>query len=406
MTDAANTNAIQSLDGIRVLDLATFIAGPFSTTIMGEFGAEVIKIEQPGIGDPLRRFGTTAPCGDSLIWLQESRNKKCITLDLRKPDGKALLEELVKQSDVVVENFRTGTLERWGVGWEVLHAINPRLIMLRVTGYGQTGPKAREPGFARIAHAFSGLTHLAGEADGPPLMPGSTTLADYLSGAYGMMGVMLALRSRDRTGQGQYIDIALYEPIFRFLDEMVPVYGFNGFVRQRMGADTVNVVPHSHYPTADGKWVAIACTNDKMFARLATVMEQPELADDDRFGHIEKRLAKRAEVNAVVTVWTSSLNQDQLLSQLAEGEVPSGPIYDVADIFQDPQYAARGDLVTWHGERIDEITMPTVMPKLSETPGRINHLGAQLGAHNEAIYGALLGLSAQRMDELKTWGVI
>ncbi|MEM7404539.1 MAG: CoA transferase [Pseudomonadota bacterium] len=400
------TTPARPLEGIRVLDLATFLAGPFCSTLLAEFGAEVIKVEQPGTGDPLRRFGTMTDCGDSLVWLQESRNKRCITMDLKSPRGKELMEQLVCQSDVLVENFRTGTLEKWGLGWERLHELNPRLVMLRVTGYGQTGPKARDPGFARIAHAFSGLTHLAGEPDGPPLMPGSTTLADYLSGTYGAFGVMMALRSRDQTGIGQYIDIALYEPVFRFLDEMAPAYAFNGFIRERMGADTVNVVPHSHYPTADGKWVAIACTSDKMFARLADAMEQPELAHEDAFGRIERRLAERPEVNRIVGQWTSSLPQSDLLERLKSGEVPSGPIYNIADIFADAQYQAREDLVTMGDERIESITMPNVFPVLSRTPGKVEHLGRGLGADNDTVLGDLLGLNEAERQALKDDNVI
>lgn len=399
-------SAARPLEGLRVLDLATFLAGPFCTTLMAEFGAEVIKVEQPGSGDPLRKFGTPTDCGDSLVWLQEARNKKCVTLNLKEPRGKALLERLVQESDVLVENFRTGTLEKWGLGWEHLHAINPRLIMLRVTGYGQTGPKARDPGFARIAHAFSGLTHLAGEADGPPLMPGSTTLADYLSGTYGIMGVLMALRSRDQTGVGQYIDIALYEPVFRFLDEMAPAYAFNGYVRNRMGADTVNVVPHSHYPSADGKWIAIACTSDKMFARLADAMDAPELASPERFGLIAKRLEERPEVNRIVAEWTSSLPQEELLAKLKAGEVPSGPIYDVADIFADAQYQAREDLIEMADERNNSITMPGVFPKLSRTPGSVQHLGRALGADNGEIFGELLGLDDGERKSLEDDGII
>ncbi len=399
-------SAARPLEGLRVLDLATFLAGPFCTTLMAEFGAEVIKVEQPGSGDPLRKFGTPTDCGDSLVWLQEARNKKCVTLNLKEPRGKALLERLVQESDVLVENFRTGTLEKWRLGWEHLHAINPRLIMLRVTGYGQTGPKARDPGFARIAHAFSGLTHLAGEADGPPLMPGSTTLADYLSGTYGIMGVLMALRSRDQTGVGQYIDIALYEPVFRFLDEMAPAYAFNGYVRNRMGADTVNVVPHSHYPSADGKWIAIACTSDKMFARLADAMDAPELASPERFGLIAKRLEERPEVNRIVAEWTSSLPQEVLLAKLKAGEVPSGPIYDVADIFADAQYQAREDLIEMADERNNSITMPGVFPKLSRTPGSVQHLGRALGADNGEIFGELLGLGDGERKSLEDDGII
>ncbi|MCZ6471958.1 MAG: CaiB/BaiF CoA-transferase family protein [SAR324 cluster bacterium] len=394
------------LDGIRVLDIATFLAGPFCSSIMGEFGADVIKIEQPGVGDPLRKFGTPTESGDSLVFLSEARNKKSISLDLRQPEGVELLKRLVAISDVVVENFRTGTLEKWGVGYEHLSAVNAGLVMLRVTGYGQTGPKSKEPGFARIAHAFSGLSYLAGEPGGPPLMPGSTSLADYLAGTYGAIGVLMALRHRDRTGEGQYIDIALYEPIFRYLDEIVPAFARHGFVRERMGADTVNVVPHSHYPTQDGKHIAIACTSDKMFARLAEVIGQPELARDDRFGKVSARLQARDEVNRIVAEWTSSKLRNQALEELKAGEVPSGPIYNIAEIFADPHYAARGVLEKVMDERVGEVTVPAVMPKLSKTPGRIKHLGPPFAAHNDDIYGKLLGLSRDEQEALKAKGVI
>lgn len=400
------TGTAMPLEGVRVLDLATFLAAPFCSTIMGEFGAEVIKVEQPGVGDPLRKFGTPNKSGDTLVFLSEARNKKSISLDLRKPEGAELLKKLVAKSDVVVENFRTGTLEKWGLGYEVLSGINPGLVMLRVTGYGQTGPKAREPGFARIAHAFSGLSYLAGEPDGPPLMPGSTSLADYLAGTYGALGVLLALRHRDRTGEGQYIDIGLFEPIFRYLDEIAPAYADSGYVRERMGADTVNVVPHSHYPTRDGKHVAIACTSDKMFARLADVMEKPELAEPERYGAIAARLENRAEVNRIVAEWTGGMTQAALLKKLREGEVPSGPIYNIAEIFADPQFAARGLLQKIQDERAGEVTVPAALPKLSRTPGSIRHLGPALAAHNREIFGDLLGVAAEEMEALKTKGVI
>ncbi|MFT5392718.1 MAG: crotonobetainyl-CoA:carnitine CoA-transferase CaiB-like acyl-CoA transferase [Gammaproteobacteria bacterium] len=394
------------MKGVRVLDLATFLAGPFCGTILGEFGAEVIKIEQPKVGDPLRKFGTIAESGEALIWLTESRNKKSITLDLRQPEGAEILKRLVSESDVLIENFRTGTLEKWGVGWETLKAINPKLVMLRITGFGQTGPKARDPGFARIAHAFSGLSYLAGEPDGGPLMPGSTTLGDYLSGTYGALGVLMALRVAERNGEGQYVDIGLYEPVFRFLDEMASVYAYNGYVRERMGADTVNVCPHSHYPTKDGKWIAIACTNDRMFARLANVMEQPELAQPDRFEAVAVRLDNRAEVNRIVTKWTSNLDQVDVLELCRQGEVPSGPIHNVADIFADPQYKARENLVKFPHEGIGEITMPGVMPRLSATPGRIRHLGPALGEHIDDVLGGLLGIPSEAIAALRDKGVI
>lgn len=394
------------LDGIRVLDIATFLAGPFCSTVLGEFGADVIKVEQPGVGDPLRKFGTPHACGDSLVWLSESRNKKSITLNLRDAEGAELLKQLVAQSHIVVENFRTGTLERWGVGYDDLKAINPQIIMLRVTGYGQTGPKAREPGFARIAHAFSGLSYLAGEPNGKPLMPGSTTLGDYLAGTYGALGVLMALRVAERTGEGQYVDIGIYEPVFRYLDEIAPAYEQTGFVRERMGADTVNVVPHSHYPTADGHWIAIACTSDKMFARLTDAMGQPELATDARYATTPARLERRDEVNGIVAAWTGSLSRDAALARLRDGEVPSGPIYSIADIFEDPQFAARRDIVRVGDHRAAPIAIPATMPLLSATPGGVDRLGPALGEHNAEIYGTLLGLDEGRRSELTEMGVI
>ncbi|HUJ74885.1 MAG TPA: CoA transferase, partial [bacterium] len=359
----------QPLQGIRVLDLATFLAGPFCAATLGEFGAEVIKVEQPGAGDPLRTFGTPAtPSGNTLMWLSEGRNKKSITLDLRKPDGAELFGRLVEQSQVVVENFRPGTLEKWGLGFEALSRINPGLIMVRISGYGQTGPRRHQPGFARVAHAFCGLSHLVGMPDGPPLMPGSTSLADYISGVYGALGVLLALRVKEQTGRGQYVDIGLYEPMFRLLDELAPAYAWNGTVRGRMGADTVNAVPHSHYPTQDGKWVAIAATNDKMFARLAEAMGQPALALSDQYGKAASRIAAREHINRLVAEWTSTLPRDELLRLCAQLEVPCGPIYDIAEIFQEEQYAARENMLRVLDSRVGAVTVPNVVPRLSETP--------------------------------------
>ena len=394
------------LEGIRVLDIATFIAAPFAAAGLGEFGAEVIKIEKPGDGDSLRGLGTPSPAGDSYNWLNEARNKKCVTLDLRHPKGVELFKRMVAESDVVVENFRPGTLEKWGLGYDVLSRINEGLILLRVSGYGQTGPKRSLPGFARIAHAFCGLTYLTGQPDTPPLMPGSTTLADYLTGIYGAYGVLLALRVKERTGKGQVIDIALYEPMFRFLDELAPVYAATGHVRERMGADTYNSVPHSHYPTRDGQWVAIACTNDKMFARFAEMIGRPELAADDAFGKKPARMAAREEVNKIVSDWTSTLTRDQVVDACAAGEVPCGPIYSIADIMSDPHYAARGDLLTVDDPRAGEVTVPAPMPFLSATPGRLNHLGAAIGQHNATVFGEWLGIGEEELERLKAEGVV
>jgi crotonobetainyl-CoA:carnitine CoA-transferase CaiB-like acyl-CoA transferase len=268
---------VKPLQGIRVLDVSSFLAGPFCSTQLAEFGAEVIKIELPKVGDALRKFGTITKAGDSLPWLQECRNKKSATLDLRKPEGAEILKRLVSQADVLVENFQPGTLEKWGLGWEVLKTQNHKLVMVRISGFGQTGPYSPRPGFGRIGNAFGGLSYLAGYPDRAPVTPGSATIPDYLAGLYGALGVMFALRARDMTGRGQFIDIGLYEPIFRILDELAASYHYNGYVRERMGPGTVNVVPHSHYPTKDGRWIAIACTSDKIFERLECCRKSPDL---------------------------------------------------------------------------------------------------------------------------------
>ena len=397
---------MQALEGCRVLDIATFLAGPFCATQLGEFGAEVIKVELPEVGDATRRFGTTSACGDSLPWLSESRNKKCVTLDLRKPDGAALLKRLVAIADVLVENFQPGTMERWGLGWDALRAVNPRLIMVRVSGYGQTGPYRDRPGFGRIGNAFGGLSFLAGYPDRAPVTPGSATIPDYLAGLYGALGALLALQARQKTGQGQVVDIGLYEPVFRILDELAPAFQQTGFVRQRMGPGTVNVVPHSHYPTRDGRWIAIACTSDKIFARLAEAMEAPELAEPAKWGLLARREAERAAVDAAVAAWTGRHDRAELLAKCEAAQVPCGPVYAIDEIFEDAQYAARGNILRTRDARIGEIAVPNLVPRLSETPGEVRWLGPALGAHNDAVYRDMLGLDDGELQRLRRVGVI
>ncbi len=398
-----------ALAGLRVLDCATFIAGPYCATFLAEFGAEVVKVEQPGSGDPTRRFGTPTPCGDSLVWLSEARNKKSITIDLRNPQGAALLLQLAAKADVLIENFRPGTLERWGLGWEALKQANPRLVMVRISAYGQTGPSSRLPGFGRIANAFGGLSFLAGEPGRPPVTPGSATLPDYLSGMYGALGALAALRARDSNGEGRVVDVGLYESVFRILDELAPAYHYGGFVRQRMGAGTVNAVPHSHYPTSDGRWVAIACTSDKIFARLATLMGMPEVAHHGRWGSIAQREAEREAVDGAVAAWTGARTREEVLARCNAAEVPCGPVYSVAEIFDDPQYRARGN-ITWVPEPrlpdVGALAVPNVVPRLSATPGRIESLGPPLGAHTEAVLHEWLGVSAADIAALRAAGAI
>jgi succinyl-CoA:(S)-malate CoA-transferase subunit B len=397
---------VRPLDGLKVIDVASFLAGPFCSTQLAEFGADVIKLELPKVGDALRRFGTITPSGDSLPWLSECRNKKSATLDLRKPEGAELLKALIKESDVLVENFQPGTLEGWGLGWDVLKEVNPRLIMVRITGYGQTGPYKGRPGFGRIGNAFGGLSYLAGYPDRPPVTPGSATIPDYMAGLYGALGVLLAMQALAKTGRGQVIDIGLYEPIFRILDELAPSYHMKGYVRERMGPGTVNVVPHSHYPTSDGRWIAIACTSDKIFERLAQAMGVPEIGGSGKWGTLKQREAARAEVDAYVGAWTGKHKRDEVIATCEEHQVPCGSVYAIDEIFEDPQYKARENIKFFNDPRVGEYALPNVVPRLTDTPGSIDRLGPALGEHNDEVWGERMGLSKERMEELKKAGVI
>ena len=394
------------LADVRVLDIATFVAAPFCGTIMAEFGAEVIKIEQPGDGDSLRRFGTMTETGDTLVWLSEARNKKSVTLDLRTPEGRDIFLKLVAESDVVLENFRPGTLEKWGLGYDVLAQANPAIVLLRVSAYGQTGPMKDKPGFARIAHAFSGLAYLSGEPGRPPVVPGSTSLADYMSGLFGAVGVLVALRHAEKTGEGQTIDIGLYESVFRVLDEIAPAYARSGFVRERMGPDTVNVVPHSHYETKDGRWVALACSNDRMWHRLTTAMGRPELADDPRYARPKARDDHRAEVNALVAAWVKAYDAQALIALCDAADAPISVLMNIADIFADPQYAARGNLARIEHPDLGELTLPAPLPRLSKTPASLNSTGPALGNANDEVFGGLLALTTEYLASLKSKNVI
>lgn len=407
MSDRSTTPKCEgALAGLRILDIGTFIAAPFAATLMAEHGAEVYKVELPKVGDHARRLGTPTEAGDTLVWLSEARNKKSVTLDLRTPEGVELLKSLVAVSDVLCENFQAGTLEKWGLGWDVLSAVNPKLILLRISGYGQTGPYANRPCFGRIANAFGGISFLSGEPDRPPAQPGSATLSDYMAGLFGAFAVQMALRARDRTGRGQVIDIALYEGIFRILDEVAPAFQRNGFVRRRDGAETPLVVPHSHYPTGDDRWVAVACTNDRIFGRLAVVMGRPEIVDDPRYSTNAARLKHRGEVNGMVADWTSTMNRDEVLQRCSDAEVPCGSVYAIDEIFEDPHYAARGNILRVQDDRIGEIAIPNVVPLLLGTPGEVKWLGPALGSHTDEILQGVLGLDTARISDLRERGIV
>jgi crotonobetainyl-CoA:carnitine CoA-transferase CaiB-like acyl-CoA transferase len=394
------------LEGVRVLDIATFIAAPLAASILGEFGAEVIKIEQPYEGDPLRRFGVPSMgTDDTFCWLSEARNKKSITLDLRRPEGADILRQLVAKSDVVCENFRPRTMEKWGLGYEQLISINPALVMLRISGFGQDGPYSGRPGFARIAHAFGGLAHLTGVEGGPPLTPGSTSLADYVSGVYGALGVMLAMRARDADGKGQYIDLALYEPILRMLDDLAPAFAARGIIRGRQGLGTSNACPHGHFETRDG-WIAIACTNDRMFIRLASAMGKPEMAEPQSYGKTAARLRDAAHVDGVVQAWVGTMTTDEVVTLCADQDVPCTSVNTIEGIFADPHIAYRRNQVALHHDRLGDVFVPAVVPKLSRTPGQVDSLGPTLGSANAEILGGVLGMDEGKMKGLRAAGII
>ena len=337
-----------ALSGVTVLDLATYLAAPVCATLLGEFGADVIKVEQPRVGDDLRRLGRqVAPsAGGSYWWFVEARNKKSITCNLRDPEGQALIRRLVSSAHVVTENFRPGTLERWNLGWDELARIRPSLVMVRVSAFGQTGPNRERPGFGRIAAAVGGLAYLAGYPDRPPVSPGTPTVPDYLAGVFGAVGALVALRHAERTGEGQIVDVGLYEPVLRVLDDAIAVFGGTGQVRERIGSGTESAVPHNHYGTRDGRWIAIACTNDRMFARLSQAMGRPDLARDPRMTTTPARLEHRALVDGLVASWVGERDAKVALAALEAAEVPSSLVASVRDLFEDVHVRARENIVS------------------------------------------------------------
>jgi crotonobetainyl-CoA:carnitine CoA-transferase CaiB-like acyl-CoA transferase len=395
-----------ALEGLGALDLATFVAAPFCCTLLGELGAEVIKVEQPGRGDDLRRLGHRAADGVSYMWLVESRNKKSITCNLREPDGQALIARLAAQADILAENFRPGTMEKWNLGWDELSRINPRLVMVRISAFGQSGPSRERPGFGRIAGAVSGASYISGHPDRPPVSPGTPTIPDYLAGVMGAFGALAAIQSRHRTGQGQVVDVALYEPMMRMLDELIPVYAALGKVRERIGSGTEYVVPHNHYQTWDGGWIAVACTNDRMFERLTVdAMGDPALRAE--FASMDDRIRRRVELDARVQAWVGGLHTADALSRLEAAEVPCARVNSARDIFEDEHMRARENLISVPGPDGRPVWMPGVVPKLSATPGAVASAGpARVGEHNEEIYCGRLGLTKDDLAALARRGVV
>ena len=384
------------LSGIRVLELGQLIAGPFAAKMLGEFGAEVIKIEPPGKGDPLRNWRLIHD-GTSVWWQVQSRNKKSVSLDLRKPEAQDLIRSLVKDIDVVVENFKPGTMEGWGLGWEELRAINPRLVMLRVSGYGQTGPYRDLPGFGAIGEAMGGLRHLSGEPDRTPVRVG-VSIGDSLSALHGVIGILLALRARDQNGTGQMIDVALYESVFNMMESLLPEYSVFGEIRQPAGSSLPGIAPSNAYRCQDNKYVLIAGNGDSIFKRLMGVIGRPDLADAPELANNAGRVKHVVMLDDAISQWTGQHPLDLVLERLNDGQIPAGKIYDVADIAADPHYQARGMILDGTLHDGTPVQVPGIVPKLSETPGEVRSPAPALGQDTDQVLAGLGIGEAQRQD--------
>ena len=392
-----------ALEGIRIIDLSNVIAGPFSANILADFGAEVIKIEMPGKGDSFRAMGPFLN-GKSIRWDSMSRNKKLITLDLHFEKGKELFLELVAKSDVVIENFRTGTLEKWGIGVEVLKKANPNIIVTHITGYGQTGPNSTLAGFGTPCTAFSGVTYLMGYPDRAPISP-SFSLADYVAGMNAVIGTMIALYHRDALhGPGQEVDVALYEGLFRMMETIVAEYQLTGKIRQRTPKMSGSASPSNTFKTKDDKWIVLVCSTNRTFEYLTNAMKRRDLLE--KYADTPARLADDDFITKVTGDWISSLDYAELKEICHREGVPIDLIYSIEDIFEDPQYASRNDIVKIPSEEFGTTAMPAVTPVLSETPGEVKWAGQHMGAHNDEIYLNLLGLDKEKYQKLKENSVI
>ena len=395
------------LDGIRVIELGTLISGPFAGRLLGDMGAEVIKIELPATPDPLRTWGQAELDGHHFFWTVHARNKKAVTLDLRTAKGRELFLDLVERSDIIVENFRPGTLEKWNLGYDVLRERNKGIILVRVSGYGQTGPDAGKAGYASVAEASSGLRHMNGFPGGPPPRL-ALSLGDSLAGMFAAQGALAALYRRTVTGEGQIVDTALTESCLAIQESTIPDYDIGGVVRGPSGTRLEGIAPSNIYQSANGSWVVIAANQDTVFRRLCAAMDSPELATDDRFANHVARGRNQDELDKIIGDWAGKRQPEEIIETLSQAGVISGPINTVAEVVQDPQLQARGMIADHFDERIGRtVKGPGVVPVLSESPGTIRNAGsARPGQHNDEVYGDLLGRSAQDLETLRAEGVL
>ena len=408
------TNTSGPLNGLQVLDLSIIVAGGTATSLLADFGAEVVKVERPGTGDPLRNWGPFAN-GVSLWWKVHSRNKKSITVNLANPEGQALLKDLAEKADVLVEGFRPGLMERWGLGPDELHQVNPRLIMMRYSGFGQTGPYKDRPGFGTIAECMSGYVGMTGFPDSPPVLP-PVPLADEVAGVFGAMAGMMALYHRDvltnkqggpaDTGRGQVIDLSLFEPLFRLCIPHVTIFDLLGISRQRVGNDFPDAAPRSLYSTGDDKWMGLSATSQSTFEGLANAMGLPEFIVDPRFKDNSARMENREALNQDLQKWVGQRPMSEILDQVIPAGGVVGPVYDAAQIVGDPHYQARDDILEIDDPELGHTRMVGVVPKFSETPGSVDHAGPTLGEHNRLILGSWLGYSEDQVTELIERGIM
>jgi formyl-CoA transferase len=404
---STNADPAGALDGIRVIEVGTLISGPFAGRLLGDLGAEVIKIEPPGAPDPLRTWGQAELDGHHFFWTVHARNKKAVTLNLREEHGRELFLDLVDRSDIIVENFRPGTLEQWNLGYDVLRERNPGIILVRVSGYGQTGPDAHRAGYASVAEAASGLRHLNGFPGGPPPRL-ALSLGDSLAGMFAVQGALAALYRRTVTGEGQVVDVALTESCLAIQESTIPDYDVGGVVRGPSGTRLEGIAPSNIYRTADSSWVVIAANQDTVFRRLCAAMGRPDLSTDDRFADHPARGHNQDELDKLIGDWAADKQPAAIIDELTAAGVVAGPINTVADVFTDPQLRARDMLVGHYDERVERIVMgPGIVPRLSATPGRVRSAGPAVpGQHNSDVYIGLLGKTAGELDALRAEGVL
>jgi crotonobetainyl-CoA:carnitine CoA-transferase CaiB-like acyl-CoA transferase len=392
------------LSGIRVIEIGTLIAAPFAARLLGEFGAEVIKIESMGQGDPLRKWRKLHE-GTSLWWYLQSRNKKSLALNLKSAEGIAIVKQLAESTDVLIENLRPGALEKLGLGWDVLHAINPKLTLVRISGYGQTGPYRDRPGFGAIGEAMGGIRYTTGSPGSPPARVG-VSLGDSLASMHAVMGALMSLlRVKTGQGDGQIVDVSLAESVFNVMESLVPEYDMLGHVRERSGGALPGIAPSNTYPTADGAYVVIAGNSDPIFKRLMQVIGRNDLGDNPEFAHNDGRARQSDLLDQAISEWSASLPIEAVLAALEQAEVPAGRIYSVADIVADPHYQARDMLLDATLPGGAAVKMPGIVPKLSETPGAINWQGPSLGQHTDSVLNGL-GLTEGDIERLKREGVV